>query len=114
MEQLFHIPNMLLIHKEQNHMVASFDHCVVVGDDYFFVVTQLASKHGIKVQLRHSWYGGITALVLLPRQLLANQAVPATSGDGGVVAERIADPELDWAGSRVPMVHVPLGGRSSR
>jgi HAMP domain-containing protein len=80
----------------------------------FFVVTQLASKHGIKVQLRHSWYGGITALVLLPRQLLANQAVPATSGDGDGVAERIADPELDWAGSRVPMVHVPLGGRSSR
>ena len=32
----------------------------------FFVVTQLASKHGVKVQLRHSWYGGITALVLLP------------------------------------------------
>ncbi len=80
----------------------------------FFVVTQLASKHGIKVQLRHSWYGGITALVLLPRQLLANQAVPATSGDGDGVAERIADPELEWAGSRVPMVHVPLGGRSSR
>src|SRR4029450_12348652 len=38
----------------------------------FFVVTQLASRHGIKVQLRHSWYGGITALVLLPRQLLVN------------------------------------------
>src|SRR5215211_5184333 len=27
----------------------------------FFVVTQLAAKHGIKVQLRHSWYGGVTA-----------------------------------------------------
>ena len=80
----------------------------------FFVVTQLASKHGIKVQLRHSWYGGVTALVLLPSQLLANQAVPATSDDGDGVAARIADPELDWAGSRVPMVHVPLGGRSSR
>ncbi|HYN17732.1 MAG TPA: ATP-binding protein, partial [Actinomycetes bacterium] len=80
----------------------------------FFVVTQLASKHGIKVQLRHSWYGGVTALVLLPSQLLASQAVPATSGDGDGAAARIADPELDWAGSRVPMVHVPLGGRSSR
>jgi hypothetical protein len=75
----------------------------------FFVVTQLASKHGIKVQLRHSWYGGITALVLLPGQLLADPAVPAPSADG--LAERTAEPDLDWAGSRVPMVHVPLGGR---
>jgi HAMP domain-containing protein len=36
----------------------------------FFVVTQLAAKHGIKVQLRHSWYGGVTALVLLPKPLI--------------------------------------------
>jgi HAMP domain-containing protein len=75
----------------------------------FFVVTQLASKHGIKVQLRHSWYGGVTALVLLPRQLIANPAEPAAPADG--MAERTADPDLDWIDSRVPMVHVPLGGR---
>ena len=75
----------------------------------FFVVTQLAAKHGIKVQLRHSWYGGVTALVLLPRQLLVNPAELGPPGDSAVM--RTADPDLDWAGSRVPMVHVPLGGR---
>ncbi|HEV2870121.1 MAG TPA: ATP-binding protein, partial [Actinomycetota bacterium] len=78
----------------------------------FFVVTQLASKHGIKVQLRHSWYGGITALVLLPRQLILNSAEPPPAAD--VPAQRTADPDLDWIDSRVPMVHVPLGGRPAR
>jgi hypothetical protein len=75
----------------------------------FFVVTQLASKHGIKVQLRHSWYGGVTALVLLPRQLIIDLAEPVPVADGPV--QRTADLDLDWIGSRVPMVHVPLGGR---
>jgi Histidine kinase-, DNA gyrase B-, and HSP90-like ATPase len=77
----------------------------------FFVVTQLASKHGIKVQLRHSWYGGITALVLVPRQLLVRPAEASPPADpappaGGRAAS--ADPDLDWIDSRVPMVHVPL------
>jgi HAMP domain-containing protein len=81
----------------------------------FFVVTQLASKHGIKVQLRHSWYGGITALVLLPRQLIVNatELAPLPDGaaeraGGGSPAAASADPDLDWIDSRVPMVHVPL------
>jgi hypothetical protein len=34
-----------------------------------FVVGRLGKRHGIKVQLRHSWYGGVTALVLLPSAL---------------------------------------------
>jgi HAMP domain-containing protein len=72
----------------------------------FFVVTQLASRHGIRVQLRHSWYGGITALVLLPRQLLVD--VPDAPAAAADAAGRGADPDLDWIGSRVPMVHVPL------
>jgi hypothetical protein len=93
----------------------------------FFVVTQLASKHGIKVQLRHSWYGGITALVLLPRQLIVNPAELVPDGEAerrrgrspvAAVADRPpqdgdagtqpADPDLAWIDSRVPMVHVPL------
>jgi hypothetical protein len=35
-----------------------------------FVVGRLASRYGIKVQLRHSWYGGVTALVLFPENLV--------------------------------------------
>jgi HAMP domain-containing protein len=36
----------------------------------FFVVGRLAERHGIGVRLRHSWYGGITAMVLVPAALL--------------------------------------------
>jgi HAMP domain-containing protein/anti-sigma regulatory factor (Ser/Thr protein kinase) len=72
----------------------------------FFVVTQLAAKHGIRVQLRHSWYGGVTALVLLPRQLIVGPAELAAPPEGA--ANRRVDPDLDWMDSRVPMVHVPL------
>ena len=97
----------------------------------FFVVTQLASKHGIKVQLRHSWYGGITALVLLPRQLIVtptqlapvdDRAGRGSRGRSPVAAvadhppadgrEPSTDPGLDWIDTRVPMVHVPLRRQS--
>jgi signal transduction histidine kinase len=36
----------------------------------FFVVGRLAQRYGIRVQLRHSWYGGVTALVLVPPTVL--------------------------------------------
>jgi hypothetical protein len=42
-----------------------------------YVVGRLAQRHGIKVQLRHSWYGGVTALILLPHALLVWPKVPA-------------------------------------
>jgi hypothetical protein len=84
----------------------------------FFVVTQLAAKHGIRVQLRHSWYGGITALVLLPADLiLKSTAEVATRPGEPPRAGRLPappgpeDPDLAWMDSRVPMVHVPLRRR---
>jgi signal transduction histidine kinase len=49
----------------------------------FFVVGRLAERHGIRVQLRRSWYGGVTALVLIPTALLLpveREARPATVG----------------------------------
>ena len=76
----------------------------------FFVVTQLASRHGIRVQLRHSWYGGVTALVLLPRQLLVNAPDGPAAADA---AGHSPDSDLDWLDSRVPMVHVPLRRRQA-
>jgi hypothetical protein len=41
-----------------------------------YVVARLAQRYNIKVQLRHSWYGGITALVLLPPSLTVRAPVP--------------------------------------
>jgi PAS domain S-box-containing protein len=38
----------------------------------FHVVGRLAARHGIRVQLRHRWFGGIDALVLLPAVLLGS------------------------------------------
>jgi hypothetical protein len=40
-----------------------------------YVVGRLGQRHSIKVQLRHSWYGGVTALVLLPNSLLSHPEV---------------------------------------
>jgi len=41
-----------------------------------YVVARLAQRYNVKVQLRHSWYGGITALVLLPPNLTVQAPVP--------------------------------------
>jgi PAS domain S-box-containing protein len=38
----------------------------------FHVVGRLAARHGIRVQLRDRWFGGIDALVLLPAGLLGS------------------------------------------
>jgi signal transduction histidine kinase len=46
-----------------------------------FVVSRLAVRHGIKVTLRSSPYGGITAVALLPRELIVEERQ-----DGEVVA----------------------------
>ena len=48
----------------------------------------------------------------LARQLIVNPAEPPPPADGSAV--RPADPDLDWVDSRVPMVHVPLGGHRPR
>jgi K+-sensing histidine kinase KdpD len=56
----------------------------------FFVVGQLADRHGVKVQLRRSWQTGVTALVLLPASLLPRPdgALRPPLGDPRAVASR--------------------------
>ncbi|WP_026123577.1 sensor histidine kinase [Nocardiopsis chromatogenes] len=43
-----------------------------------FVVSRLAKRHGIKVWLRSSPYGGVQAIVLLPPELISEAPVPAS------------------------------------
>jgi Nitrate and nitrite sensing/Histidine kinase-, DNA gyrase B-, and HSP90-like ATPase/HAMP domain len=80
-----------------------------------YVVGRLSQRHGIKVQLRHSWYGGVTALTLLPNSLLvwpkvpqmvtAEPAVAAMDGPGRELPppERLAEPEPDRPGDPTPI-----------
>jgi hypothetical protein len=55
-----------------------------------FVVSRLASRHGIKVHLRTSPYGGTTAVVLLPTALLHN-ATAERSGERTTHADRSSE-----------------------
>jgi hypothetical protein len=57
----------------------------------FHVVGRLASRYGIKVQLRHSWYDGVAALVLLPAVLL-------TSAGGAVSPDPLLPAEIAASG----------------
>jgi hypothetical protein len=81
-----------------------------------YVVGRLSQRHGIKVQLRHSWYGGVTALTLLPNSLLIWPKVPqmvtaepaatsgAVQGRGELPPpERLAEPEPDQPGDPTPI-----------
>ncbi|MFE6777567.1 nitrate- and nitrite sensing domain-containing protein [Streptomyces sp. NPDC057702] len=49
-----------------------------------YVVTRLAARHGVRVQLREQKQGGVTAVVVLPRQILP-EPVPAAGGVRPVV-----------------------------
>jgi hypothetical protein len=81
-----------------------------------YVVGRLSQRYGIKVQLRHSWYGGVTALTLLPNSLLVWPKVPqmvgaepaATVGAGAAPAElpspeRVAEPAPEQPGDPTPI-----------
>jgi HAMP domain-containing protein len=48
-----------------------------------YVVARLAQRYRIKVQLRHSWYGGITALVLLPPNVVVRAVVESLEAGPG-------------------------------
>ena len=77
-----------------------------------YVVGRLAQRHGIKVQLRHSWYGGVTALALLPHTLLVWPKEPAaiTEPAAGVAGRaelpspgRSAEPAAPRSGDHLPI-----------
>jgi len=63
-----------------------------------FVVGRLADRYGIKVQLRHSWYDGLAALVLLPDQLVT---LPAELAPPPPSSTRVDAEERPAIGPRV-------------
>ncbi len=67
-----------------------------------FVVAQLANRHGIRVSLRPSAYGGITAVVLVPGELVTAAPAPAALPAGSPAADRSWDRPLVGTGVEDP------------
>ncbi|MFE5394311.1 nitrate- and nitrite sensing domain-containing protein [Streptomyces sp. NPDC056568] len=67
---------------------------VALADDLrlgMFVVARLAHRHGITVTLRSSPYGGTTAIVLVPHDIVVPDPVAGAGSDGGApVPEALA------------------------
>ena len=82
----------------------------------FFVVGQLVRRHDLKVQLRHSWYGGITALVRLPNELLQTAApdraskgpTPAAMAEKDTGRRPLAAPDMQSLERPTVKTHMPL------
>jgi signal transduction histidine kinase len=76
-----------------------------------FVVGRLAARYGIRVRLRRSFYGGVTAMVLLPSEILVAMGsgeLPAAGAEPAPAASRLVAQlagAADLASSR------PLGER---
>ncbi|MDH6213646.1 sensor histidine kinase [Streptomyces pseudovenezuelae] len=76
---------------------------VALADDLrlgMFVIARLATQHGIAVTLRPSPYGGTTAIVLLPHDIVVQEApessaAPGASDPSGVPAPRQAPEQED-------------------
>ena len=75
-----------------------------------YVVARLAQRYNIKVQLRHSWYGGITALVLLPPTVAVRapmpEAIEAPSRRGPaelVPSTQPVEPAAEETGDHLPI-----------
>ena len=83
----------------------------------FHVVGRLAARHGIRVQLRHHWFGGVTALVLLPAVLLGSAGehpAMAPPVPAGVMAspEQLLLANATMSGWQ-PRAHLPLRRHAS-
>jgi signal transduction histidine kinase len=84
-----------------------------------FVVSRLAARHAIKVSLRHSVYGGTTAILLLPFGVIVREegeaGPPASHGETAFAAQSAGDLALtddrgqDPAASEAELPFGPTG-----
>jgi len=67
-----------------------------------FVVAQLANRHGIRVSLRPSAFGGVTAIALIPGELVTSGIGAAALPAGTVGADQAWDRPLVGSGTDDP------------
>ncbi|MEU4774488.1 nitrate- and nitrite sensing domain-containing protein [Micromonospora sp. NPDC023644] len=73
-----------------------------------YVVSRLTERHGVRVQLKESAYGGTTAVVLIPADLVtADDEDPSTSG-GFPAGLPAAGPVAGVSGQAPPAAEPPL------
>ncbi|MFF4851816.1 sensor histidine kinase [Streptomyces sp. NPDC001194] len=74
-----HRMNALLVDPDQ----VSVRHLLADGRIGLFVVSALARRHGIAVELKSNIYGGVLAVLVLPQELLGAEAPSAADALGG-------------------------------
>src|SRR5690242_4961040 len=77
-----------------------------------FVVSQLAKRHGIRVTLKASPYGGTAAIVLIPRHLVVTEEAFRSGLPGEPVMAQLTA-NGNHAGPSVPAVSADMAGRGS-
>ena len=75
-----------------------------------FVVGQLAARHGIKVSLRPSPYGGTTAIVLMPHAIIVPREEASPAGSGGPAPRPAAQASPAQPGPAQPSPAQPRRG----
>ncbi|MBP0448243.1 nitrate- and nitrite sensing domain-containing protein [Kitasatospora sp. RG8] len=91
---------------ESNRRIAAAEQTDLFDSDRLglFVVSRLARRHGVRVSLQTSAYGGTTAVVLLPTVLLAGDGPRGRRERPSVVAELDVEPAVGGPTGR------PTGG----
>ncbi|MER6196432.1 ATP-binding protein [Streptomyces sp. NPDC001586] len=94
----------------------SVRHLLADGRIGLFVVSALARRHGIAVELKSNIYGGVLAVLVLPQELLGAEAPSAADAAGGsrptswVPGEPPSAPHLEPVPAPLPWHPTPAPG----
>ncbi|MEV4714730.1 nitrate- and nitrite sensing domain-containing protein [Micromonospora sp. NPDC049374] len=76
-----------------------------------YLVSRLTDRHGVQVRLKESAYGGTTAVVLIPGDLIVDEAEPSVTG--GNPTAPTARPAADPAAATQPTIDGGTSGRDT-
>ncbi|GAB3971283.1 ATP-binding protein [Plantactinospora veratri] len=68
-----------------------------------YVVSRLTERHGVRVRLKESPYGGTTAVVLLPLNLITDRSAEGEPAAGAMPVERLAASAIGGSVRRPPV-----------